>query len=181
MSTSTAGPRIYIPDDSVVSSSGVATPIRATRDRPLLSPAGRHLRHLRGIAIRNITYKPAKGRRRSNDDENLTTTWRTPSKLASTLEENMLQHSKSAIDLSSLAAESSSAASSSKQPHPDDISSEGGRPSLVRKRRSTRANSILAGTIFENSATRQRKLVDATLGRLVDSFFTLHHEAVGGS
>ncbi|KAK6533544.1 hypothetical protein TWF694_002482 [Orbilia ellipsospora] len=182
MSTSVAGARLQVPD-GLRSSSGTATPVRATRDRPLLSPNGRHLRHLKGIAIRNITSKPSKGRRRSNDDENLPTTWRSPGKLAVTLEERTLTHSRSAVDLSTLAAESSAtgaaAASGSTQPSVEDAVSEGGRPTLVRKRRNTRANSILAGTIFENAATRQKNLVDATLGRLVDTFFTLHHDSVG--
>ncbi|EPS42490.1 hypothetical protein H072_3541 [Dactylellina haptotyla CBS 200.50] len=175
-----AGAKLLVPDGSR-SRSGTTTPVRATRDRPLLSPNGRHLRHLKGLAIRNITSKPSKARRRSNDDENLLTTWRSPGKLAVMPEERTLTHSRSAIDLSSLAAESSAAgaAGSSAQPASDDTISEGGRPNLVRKRRNTRANSILAGTIFENAATRQKILVDATLGRLVDTFFTLHHESVG--
>ncbi|KAK6350061.1 hypothetical protein TWF696_006310 [Orbilia brochopaga] len=197
MSTSTAGAKLHVPDGRRTRpSSGTATPVRATRDRPLLSPNGRHLRHLKGIAIRNITSRPAKARRRSNDDENLLTTWRSPGKLA-VRDEKTITHSRSAVDLSTLAAESSamgaaggsssgvggslrgegSVASSSAIV--DDSVSEGGRLSLVRKRRNTRANSILAGTIFENATTRQKNLVDATLGRLVDCFFTLHHESAG--
>ncbi|KAF3307508.1 hypothetical protein TWF173_002936 [Orbilia oligospora] len=180
MSTSTTGARLNIPDGHLRTSSGTATPVRATRDRPLLSPNGRHLRHLKGIAVRNISSKPARVHRRSNDDENLLTTWRSPGKLAVHQEERTLTHSRSAIDLSTLAAESSTAvgASSSKHHLPDDSVSEGGRPIPIR-RRNTRSNSILAGTIFENATTRQRKLVDATLGKLVDTFFTLHHDSVG--
>ncbi|EWC48184.1 hypothetical protein DRE_02288 [Drechslerella stenobrocha 248] len=112
----------------------------------------------------------ARVRRRSNDDENLYTTWRTPGKLAVNRDEKALAHSRSAVDLSKLASESSAVG---------DSISEGGQPNLIRQRRSTRANSILAGTIFENAATRQKKLSDATVGKLVDSFFTLHHESVG--
>ncbi|KAK6357057.1 hypothetical protein TWF718_001385 [Orbilia javanica] len=181
MSTSTAGARLNIPDGNLRSSSGTATPVRATRDRPLLSPNGRHLRHLKGIAVRNISSKPARVHRRSNDDENLVTTWRSPGKLAVHKEERTLMHSRSAIDLSTLAAESSTSAGASSSTHhlPDDSVSEGsGRPISIR-RRNTRSNSILAGTIFENATTRQKKLADATIGKLVDTFFTLHHDSVG--
>ncbi|KAK6363266.1 hypothetical protein TWF730_000709 [Orbilia blumenaviensis] len=181
MSASTAGARLHVPDGNLRTSSGTATPVRATRDRPLLSPNGRHLRHLKGIAVRNLSSKPARVHRRSNDDENLATSWRSPGKLAVHLEERTLTHSRSAIDLSSLAAESSAAgASSGSNTHhiPDDTASEGSRPILIR-RRNTRSNSILAGTIFENATTRQRNLTDATLGKLVDTFFTLHHDSVG--
>ncbi|KAF3127522.1 hypothetical protein TWF594_000649 [Orbilia oligospora] len=180
MSTSTTGARLNIPDGHLRTSSGTATPVRATRDRPLLSPNGRHLRHLKGIAVRNISSKPARVHRRSNDDENLLTTWRSPGKLAVHQEERTLTHSRSAIDLSTLAAESSTAVGASSSTHhlPDDSVSEGGRPIPIR-RRNTRSNSILAGTIFENATTRQKKLVDATLGKLVDTFFTLHHDSVG--
>ncbi|KAF3908536.1 hypothetical protein ABW21_db0206837 [Orbilia brochopaga] len=199
MSTSTAGAKLQVPDGRRTRpSSGTATPVRATRDRPLLSPNGRHLRHLKGIAIRNITSTPAKARRRSNDDENLLTTWRSPGKLL-VREDKTLTHSRSAVDLSTLAAESSamgavgvssggvggslraesSGSAGGSSAVVDDSVSEGGRLSLVRKPRNTRANSILAGTIFENAATRQKNLVDATLGRLVDCFFTLHHESAG--
>ncbi|KAF3202015.1 hypothetical protein TWF679_011141 [Orbilia oligospora] len=180
MSTSTTGARLNIPDGHLRTSSGTATPVRATRDRPLLSPNGRHLRHLKGIAVRNISSKPARVHRRSNDDENLLTTWRSPGKLAVHQEERTLTHSRSAIDLSTLAAESYTAVGASSSTHhlPDDSVSEGGRPIPIR-RRNTRSNSILAGTIFENSTTRQRILVDATLGKLVDTFFTLHHDSVG--
>ncbi|KAK6516779.1 hypothetical protein TWF506_006668 [Arthrobotrys conoides] len=180
MSTSTAGARLNIPDGNL-RSSGTATPVRATRDRPLLSPNGRHLRHLKGIAVRNISSKPARVHRRSNDDENLLTTWRSPGKLAVYKEERTLTHSRSAIDLSTLAAESSTVVGASSSTHhlPDDSVSEGsGRPIPIR-RRNTRSNSILAGTIFENATTRQRNLVDATLGKLVDTFFTLHHDSIG--
>lgn len=181
MSTSTAGARLNIPDGNLRTSSGTATPVRATRDRPLLSPNGRHLRHLKGIAVRNISSKPARVHRRSNDDENLVTTWRSPGKLAVHEEERILTHSRSAIDLSTLAAESSTAVGASSSTHhlPDDSVSEGGGRPISIRRRNTRSNSILAGTIFENATTRQRNLVDVTLGKLVDTFFTLHHDSVG--
>ncbi|KAJ6261882.1 hypothetical protein Dda_2681 [Drechslerella dactyloides] len=200
MSASTAGAKLSVPDGRLTRP---GTPVRATRDRPLLSPNGRHLRHLTGIAIRNITSRPAKARRRSNDDDNLHATWRSPGKLAVWGEEKTITHSRSAVDLSTLAAESSAAGAaggssgslggslrgevggggggSSSSAVTDESVSEGGRLSLVRKRRNTRANSILAGTIFEHAATRQKNLVDATLGRLVDCFFTLHHESAGGA
>ena len=144
---------------------------------------GRHLRHLKGIAVRNISSKPARVHRRSNDDENLVTSWRSPGKLAVHEEGRTLTHSRSAIDLSTLAAESSITIGASSSTHhlPDDSVSEGGGRPIPIRRRNTRSNSILAGTIFENATTRQRNLVDATLGKLVDTFFTLHHDSVGGA
>lgn len=146
----------------------------------ITSTQGRKLRHLRGITVRNLNIKPSsKNRTRSNDDESIPTSWKSPSKLlARTTEEDTLAHSRSSADLSTAAHTVATSTPSTLK-----LEFEAGqeRPALRRmKRRSTRRDTILFGFVFESASVRNKRLEEATLGRMADSFFSLHISSTDG-
>ncbi|KAI5811113.1 UV radiation resistance protein and autophagy-related subunit 14-domain-containing protein [Peziza echinospora] len=136
------------------------------RGRPLLSASGRKLRHLNGIAIRNVSeIIPPRPHGKSNDDTSIAGSWRSPKQILSVQEEAAIQHSRSSSDLvsMSIAAQASSG-------------SGGGPPASLRipgrRRRSTRVD-------MEDPLSMQKFFEEAPSTRLPDTFFTLHHASVG--
>ncbi|KAF8460481.1 UV radiation resistance protein and autophagy-related subunit 14-domain-containing protein [Kalaharituber pfeilii] len=133
---------------------------KKARERPLLSPWGRKLRHLNGIAIRNISEKPvARPRGRSNDDASIAASWRSPSQILSSKEEAALTHSKSSSDLHFAAMAQQHAATPS-------------NTMKGRRRRSTWLD-------LDDPLALQKMFEEAPTTRLPDTFFTLHHASLG--
>lgn len=127
---------------------------------------GRKLRHLNGIALRNITEKiPVRPRGRSNDDESIVASWRSPAKILSVQEASSLPQSRSSNDLVSLSLASQSLNASSSA---DD------RPMRGKvRRRSTRLS-------LDDTPSRSKQSEKVEISRLPDTFFSLHQESGGG-
>lgn len=135
---------------------------------------GRKLRHLTGIALRNLTTQklPSRPYGESTDDDCLAVAWKYPGKAisahrdipsggvrgaegeSSTIEAAGLVHSKPL----------------------NDLSAEGLERSPKPERRSTRGNPVG----MENPILRQKRLEGFTAGRMADVFFTLHVPELGG-
>ncbi|KAG0640317.1 hypothetical protein HOY80DRAFT_959534 [Tuber brumale] len=141
-----------------------------SRERPLLLPSGRKLRHLTGIALRNLTTSVQKAQStrttKSSDDDALAGAWRSAGKRPAQVEElaggssssrgGGLIHARSEMDLTKA-----------------DVDMEVGidiRPSGRLRRRSTRGNPLGLGSPM----TRQKRLEDVAAGRMADVFFSLH-------
>jgi len=135
---------------------------------------GRKLRHLTGIALRNLTTSVQKAQStrsaKSSDDDVLIGAWRSTGKLPAHTGELIsgsgssssgrgrggLIHAKSEMDLTRA-----------------DVDVDVGanvRPGGRLRRRSTRGNPLG----LESPMTRQKRLEDVTAGRMVDVFFSLH-------
>ncbi|KZF26923.1 hypothetical protein L228DRAFT_280064 [Xylona heveae TC161] len=140
------------------------------RERPLLLPSNRKLRHLQGISLRNLTLAPpsARIRRQTIDDESLPKTWKSPAKLLAQRETRKLEHSRSSIDLK-LPTTSENDSSTSTLLTQDSSSTDTPRPGRgVMRRRST-----LSWANFSPD-TRQKKLESVASGRMADTWFSLH-------
>jgi len=122
---------------------------------------GRKLRHLTGIALRDLTtcvQKTQSARSaKSSDDDVLAGAWKSAGKLPARTEELTSGSSSSGGGLIHAKSEM-------------DLTRPGGR----LRRRSTRGNPLG----LENPLTRQKRLEDVTAGRMADVFFSLH--IVGG-
>lgn len=125
----------------------------------LTTAQGRKLRHVNGIALRNISEKPpVRPRGRSNDDASIAGSWRSPTQILTIKEEAALTHSKSSNDLRAAAAAAA-------QLNATDTAKG-------RRRRNTLR--------IDDPLSMQRLFEEAPSARLPDTFFTLHHSSVGG-
>ncbi|KAL9109884.1 MAG: hypothetical protein Q9187_008118 [Circinaria calcarea] len=161
--------------------SGYATPTRLdksisnfedvkglTRDRPWLLSTNRKLRHLQGISLRNLCLsKPSSlPRGKTIDDGSLPTTLKSPAKILAQRENRKLEHSRSSSDLAF------SPQQNSKGKEQDIAGANGSatsRPIGTALRRRSTLN--WAST---NPMTRQKRLEDATGGRMADTWFSIH-------
>ncbi|RPA98155.1 hypothetical protein L873DRAFT_1688773 [Choiromyces venosus 120613-1] len=149
-----------------------------SRERPLLLPSGRKLRHLTGIALRNFTTSVQKAQShrstRSSDDDVLAGAWKSAAagKLPARVEEGsggggVLVPAKSEVDLTRVDVDGDVDVGSGVA----GVAGGGGGAGL--RRRSTRGNPLG----LESPMTRQKRLEDVAAGRMADVFFSLH---VGG-
>lgn len=135
---------------------------------------GRKLRHLTGIALRNLTTQKLllRPHGESTDDDCLAVAWEYPSKTISAHPDipsggkRGAEGESSTIEAVSLVHSKSS----------NDLSAEGLERSPEPKRRSTRGNPVG----MENPILRQKRLEGVTAGRMADVFFTLHILELGG-
>ncbi|KAF3046997.1 hypothetical protein E8E12_010125 [Didymella heteroderae] len=139
------------------------------RERPWLLPYNRKLRHLQGIAIRNLTLSlaPTRSRGKTIDDEALPSTLKSPTKTLALREGKPLTHSRSSSDLNSIEDEDRFDHGGLRKP------TTPARP--VRPAKGMRRRSTLEWT-NASPLTRQKRLEDITAGRMADTFFTLHIE-----
>ncbi|KAH6625517.1 UV radiation resistance protein and autophagy-related subunit 14-domain-containing protein [Boeremia exigua] len=141
----------------------MATPEAPARERPWLLPYNRRLRHLQGLAIRNLTLALAPGRPRgkTTDDDALPSALTSPAKALA--REAAVAHSRSSTDLRSI---------------PDEDRFDGPPPSPrpVRPRRMRRRSTLEWANA--SPLTRQKRLEDITAGRMADTFFSLHVDGV---
>src|SRR5271154_5340445 len=137
-----------------------STPILLPTQVPLLTTPSinhkaeqqRKLRHIRGLLCRNISLSPQSRARSSTlDDDELKTSWQSPSKQLLAEE---VKPSMSSSDLKEMAR----------------------RPAKVMRRRSTRVYHLGA---LEDSISRQQRWEKVVETRLVDLFFTLHRTRQG--
>ncbi|KAF2865169.1 UV radiation resistance-associated gene protein [Massariosphaeria phaeospora] len=143
-------------------------------ERPWLLPCNRKLRHLQGIAVRNLTLTPApspsRSRGRPIDDDALPSALKSPTKALALRETRKLAHSRSSSDLQSSEDPAGRSNGDVSQPtSPTKLA----RPAPVKglRRRSTLEWS--GGSLL----TRQKKLEDITRDRMADTFFSLHVDA----
>ncbi|KAF3009726.1 hypothetical protein E8E13_009127 [Curvularia kusanoi] len=160
-------------------------PPTSARERPWLLPYNRKLRHLQGIAIRNLTLSPAPARARGRtiDDDALPSTLKSPTKALALRESKALAHSRSSSDLKAIEH-------GHDHDHDEDEDGDEGKDRFdngslrkpttptrpVRPAKGMRRRSTLE---WANASplTRQKKLEDITAGRMADTFFTLHMDA----
>ncbi|KAF2669998.1 hypothetical protein BT63DRAFT_227546 [Microthyrium microscopicum] len=133
----------------------------------------RRLRHLNGITIRNLATGDPHSSRRPGvyDDEALPQSLNSPAKLLAQREQRQLEHSRSSSDLASLQA-----ISESTKRVTEDTNKENKvkiktpvRPGSKRPRRRSTLDWATA-----SSASRQRRLEDVTILRMMDIFFSIH-------
>ncbi|KAH7132160.1 UV radiation resistance protein and autophagy-related subunit 14-domain-containing protein [Dendryphion nanum] len=154
--------------ENIAGSKGNDPPI-PPRERPWLLPYNRKLRHLQGIAIRNLTLIPAQSRPRTRtiDDEAIPSTLKSPTKALALMEQRGLAHSRSSSDLKS---------SEDSARHTSDAVRENGSPKKAS--RPTMGKGLRRRSTMEWSGasplTRQRKLEDVIGARMADTFFSLH-------
>ncbi|KAI9783229.1 MAG: hypothetical protein M1839_004069 [Geoglossum umbratile] len=139
-------------------------PLVTKRDRPLLFPSNRKLRHLQGISLRNLSLSHPNRRHRgsTNDDGFLPQSWKSPAKLFAQQEQHQLGHSRSSTDLNTL----NFAAASGDTDRTSDIPNS---PTVARLRRRSTHNWSGA-----SPSTRQKRLEDVTSGRMADIWFSIH-------
>lgn len=135
---------------------------------------GRKLRHLTGIALRNLTTQklPSRPRGESTDDDCLAVTWESPSKAIST-HPDIPSRGKRGAEGESSTIEAADLVHSKSS---NDLPVEGLERSPKPKRRSTRENPVG----IENSILRQKRLEGVAVERMADVFFTLHIPELGG-
>ncbi|SLM36419.1 UV radiation resistance protein/autophagy-related protein 14 [Lasallia pustulata] len=138
------------------------------RDKPWLMPSNRKLRHLQGISLRNLTFSHPSDRARGKtiDDESLPYAFKSPTKLLSQQETHKLEHSRSSNDLRSSTSDNGSP--TKRRFYRADGATETSRP-IGKLRRSSTLN-------WSNStpSVRQKRLEDVTVGRLADTWFSIH-------
>ena len=136
----------------------------------------RKLRHLNGIALRNLTFTQPTRRRRgkTTDDDALPNSLRTPAKLLAQREAKKLGHSRSASNLRASATSPPLTARPVSQGRADG-SAPPVRPSIGGLRRRSTLEWANASPI-----QRQKKLEDILGARLADVFFSLHVESAEG-
>ena len=157
----------------------------SSRERPWLLPSvctlpdmlvvsnhslqNRKLRHLQGITIRNLTLVSSPGRHRGKtfDDEAIPSTLKSPAKVLAQRESKKLEHSRSSSDLR---FSDGSASHGNGDLREKKLQAKPSRPSFLSglRRRSTLDWS------GASPLERQKKLEDATGGRMADTFFSLH-------
>ncbi|KAI9792648.1 MAG: hypothetical protein M1835_007709 [Candelina submexicana] len=137
------------------------------RDRPWLLSSNRKLRHLQGLALRNLALPSTSphSRRTTTDDESLPQSWKSPAKLVAQ-REHKIEHSRSSNDLK---AQPSTNFEATKDSHQPEIKSERSRPNIGSLRRRSTLNWVGA-----SPNVRQKKLEDVTGGRMADTWFSLH-------
>ncbi|KAI9718086.1 MAG: hypothetical protein M1812_004344 [Candelaria pacifica] len=138
------------------------------RDRPWLLPSNRKLRHLQGIALRNLALPNTSPhtRRTTIDDESLPQSWKSPAKLVAQ-REHKLEHSRSSNDLKVRPSKSfETIEEHAQQP---EIKLQQIRPNIGRLRRRSTLNWVGA-----SPNVRQKKLEDVTGGRMADTWYSLH-------
>ena len=148
----------------------------------------RKLRHLQGIAIRNLTLSPAptptRSRGKTFDDDAIPSALKSPTKTLALRESAALTYSRSSTDLKSTGHDEENAAEDEGRDRFDGNASGNGNGSLhkptsptlpVRPAKGMRRRSTLE---WANASplSRQKKLEDITAGRMADTFFTLHME-----
>lgn len=135
---------------------------------------GRKLRHLTGIALRNLSTQnvPSRPHEKSTDDDCLAATWKSPSKVISTHPEiqggeaGSVEGDSSATEAAGLVHSKSS----------NNLPVGGFEGSPRPRRRSARGNSVR----MESPIPRRKRLGDVAAGRMADTFFTLHVLEFGG-
>ncbi|OCL04285.1 UV radiation resistance-associated gene protein [Glonium stellatum] len=145
------------------------TTFNSSRERPWLLPSNRKLRHLQGITIRNLTLVSGSGRHRGKtfDDEAIPSTLKSPAKVLAQRESKKLEHSRSSSDLR---ISNGPLAHGNGDLPKGKLQTKSSRPSFSSglRRRSTLDWS------GASPLERQKKLEDATGGRMADTFFSLH-------
>ncbi|KAF2087500.1 hypothetical protein K490DRAFT_42165 [Saccharata proteae CBS 121410] len=154
-----------------------------SKERPLLLPNNRKLRHLQGITIRNLAVPQTSRRpcRATIDDEAVPTSRKSPSKTVALREGRKLEHSRSSNDLTPIgetiaAQDVVDRTRTSLSPEVFDAvaaTDVSPRPLLGRLRR--RSTMSWSGA---SPLARQRKLEDVTAGRMADTFFSLHVDGI---
>lgn len=131
------------------------------------------MRHLNGIALRNLTTQKAASRPRgkSTDDDSLAAAWKSPSKALSLKAEAVKGGGESEGESSAAGAAGLAHSKSS-----NDLLAEALERPPKPRRRSTRGNPVG----MENPILRQKRLEDVAAGRMADVFFTLHVPELGG-
>ncbi|UPX17587.1 uncharacterized protein EKO05_0007931 [Ascochyta rabiei] len=143
------------------------------RERPWLLAYNRRLRHLQGIALRNLTLTlaPTRARGRTIDDAALPSTLKSPTKTLALREGKPLAYSRSSSELKSIEDDDQFDSAPLRTPCTPSTPTRPARPAKGLRRRST-----LEWT-NASPLTRQKRLEDITAGRMADTFFTLHAEA----
>jgi hypothetical protein len=151
-----------------------------------LSAQNRKLRHLQGIAIRNLTLSPAptptRSRGKTFDDDAIPSALKSPTKTLALRESTALTYSRSSTDLKSAGREEENVAEDEGRDSFDSNGKGNGNGGLrkpvsptlpVRPAKGMRRRSTLE---WANASplSRQKKLEDITAGRMADTFFTLH-------
>lgn len=135
------------------------------------------MRHLNGIALRNLTTQktPARPRGKSTDDDSLAAAWMSPGKA---LSPHSRAHSRTPTGGGGAEGESSAggAAGLVHSRSSGDLPAEGLERQQKPRRRSTRGNPVG----MENPIVRQKRLEDVAAARMADVFFTLHIPELGG-
>ncbi|KAL9578925.1 MAG: hypothetical protein Q9212_005404 [Teloschistes hypoglaucus] len=154
-----------------------------TRERSWLLPSGmlangrpiqnRKLRHLEGITLRNLSFaQPSTPKQsKTNDDDLLPSTLRTPTKLLA-LREKKLEHSRSSSDLHTT-SNVERPSSSREEQGVLDKGAKPSRPQFGNRRRRSTLNWANAPP-----QVRQKKLEDVAGARLADTWFSLHCEGI---
>jgi hypothetical protein len=155
-----------------------------------LTAQNRKLRHLQGIAIRNLTLSPAptptRSRGKTFDDDAVPSALKSPTKTLALRESTALTYSRSSTDLKSAGHDGENASGDEGKDSFDSNGNGNGNgngslrkpvsPTLpVRPAKGMRRRSTLE---WANASplSRQKKLEDITAGRMADTFFTLHME-----
>ncbi|KAL2838802.1 UV radiation resistance protein and autophagy-related subunit 14-domain-containing protein [Aspergillus pseudoustus] len=131
------------------------------RERPLLFPSGRKLRHLQGVTIRNLVVNPpSRARGKTIDDEDIPNTFQSPSKILAEDTNRALHQSRSFSNLKSSSATDHQNVSHERLPL-----------------RQARRKSTLPWS-GPNPQVRQVKLEDITRSRMATSWFSIHCDGV---
>ncbi|KAL4953981.1 UV radiation resistance protein and autophagy-related subunit 14-domain-containing protein [Aspergillus filifer] len=134
------------------------------RDRPLLFPSGRKLRHLQGVSIRNLVVDPPnRARGKTIGDEDIPNSLQSPDKILRQDANGTLSHSRSFSNLKSAPASGD-----------QNLRAEQRLPLRQARRKSTLPWSD------PNPQRRQVKLVDITRSRMANTWFSLHCDGIDG-
>ncbi|KAF3483379.1 UV radiation resistance protein [Arthroderma uncinatum] len=139
------------------------------RQGPWLLPSNRKLRHLQGIAVRNLVVSaPLVNRARgiTIDDQSVPYTLQSPAKALVGREGRTVQHSRSTTDLKQTRSPPSLKFTASEN------GSESKEEIYMRRRRSTLP---WAGA---NPGVRQSRLEEIVRSKMTDSWFSLHCEGI---
>ena len=131
----------------------------------------RKLRHLQGIAVRNLVVTPPspRTRRKTIDDEGIPNTLQTPAKTLAIRENRSVHHSRSTTDLTRAHLPSEL----QETPSQNDAENTDNR----RDRQRVRRRSTLPWTGV-NPLVRQTRLEDIVDSRMADTFFSMHCDGI---
>ncbi len=129
------------------------------------------MRHLEGISLRNLTLtRPTPGNGgKTNDDDSLPHTLKSPTKVLALREAHRLEHSRSSGDLKSPQTLNGSIHKQEEEAVSNGSVERGAKPRLKKMRRRSTLNWANAPP-----ETRQKQLEDVVAERLADTFFSLH-------
>ncbi|KAL2865137.1 putative UV radiation resistance protein (UVRAG) [Aspergillus lucknowensis] len=131
------------------------------RERPVLLPSSRKLRHLQGVSVRNLVVdRPNRSRGKTIDDEDIPNSLQSPSKILAQDARRSLNQSRSFSNLKFAAA------SGEQSTHHERL------PSHQARRKSTLPWSD------PNPQIRQVKLEDITRSRMATTWFSIHCDGI---